>query len=245
MVSVACPRCHILVVEASSPSYADLATAENTAARLGAVAISNSYGARENGAAQAYASAYKHPGHAIVVSSGDAGYTAANFPANLTSVTAAGGTELASATTARGYSEQVWNSPEGAGSSGCSAYVAKPSWQHDAHCTGRTVADVSAVASDIAIYNTDYATGGWLEVGGTSASAPLIAGVYALAGNATTVRPGYEYAHAGAFFDTTSGNNDWFFNGGGSSCGQDYLCVAKKGYDAPTGLGTPDGTGGL
>jgi hypothetical protein len=29
----------------------------------------------------------------------------------------------------------------------------------------------------------------------------------------------------------------------GATCGYDYLCVAKPGYDAPTGLGTPDGTG--
>jgi hypothetical protein len=27
------------------------------------------------------------------------------------------------------------------------------------------------------------------------------------------------------------------------ACGRDYLCTAKKGYDAPTGLGTPNGPG--
>ena len=85
--------------------------------------------------------------------------------------------------------------------------------------------------------------GPWLTVEGTSASSPLIAGVYGLAGNASTVQPGFEYAHASALFDVTQGNNDWFNLGHGASCGFDYLCVAKKGYDAPTGLGTPDGTG--
>ncbi len=39
------------------------------------------------------------------------------------------------------------------------------------------------------------------------------------------------------------GDNDWFNNAHGKSCGFDYLCVAKKGYDAPAGLGTPDGIG--
>jgi hypothetical protein len=37
--------------------------------------------------------------------------------------------------------------------------------------------------------------------------------------------------------------SDWPPGGHGAVCGYDYLCVAKKGYDAPTGLGTPDGTG--
>lgn len=46
-----------------------------------------------------------------------------------------------------------------------------------------------------------------------------------------------------ALFDVTKGNNDWFQGTGGAICGYDYLCVARTGYDGPTGLGTPDGTG--
>jgi hypothetical protein len=242
MVSAACPSCRILVVEADGQAFSQLAAAENTAVRLGAVAISNSYGGRETGQYLADARAYDHPGHAIVASSGDYGYSAASFPANLATVTAAGGTELFKAANKRGWRETAWNSAgEGAGSSGCSAYVAKPKWQHDKNCPGRTVADVSAVAWNLAIYNKDW--GGWSMVGGTSASSPLIAGIYGLAGNAATVRPGYEYAHAKALFDVVSGNNDWFFGDDGAVCGYDYLCVAKPGYDAPTGLGTPDGIG--
>jgi hypothetical protein len=41
----------------------------------------------------------------------------------------------------------------------------------------------------------------------------------------------------------TKGNNDWFQRSHGAACGYGYLCVAKPGHDAPTGLGTPDGTG--
>ena len=70
-----------------------------------------------------------------------------------------------------------------------------------------------------------------------------MAGVYGLAGNATKVRPGAEYAHKNALFDVTAGNNDLFFGQNGAVCGYDYLCEAKPGYDAPTGLGTPDGVG--
>ena len=39
------------------------------------------------------------------------------------------------------------------------------------------------------------------------------------------------------------GSNDWFSGAGGASCGHAYLCVAKKGYDAPTGLGGPGAIG--
>jgi len=242
MVSAACPTCRILVVEANGQAFGQLAAAEDTAVRLGAVAVSNSYGAREIGQTQEYAKAYDHPGRTIVASSGDYGYTAASFPANLTSVTSVGGTELFRAKNKRGWRETAWNEPGiGASSSGCSAYVAKPSWQRDTHCQGRTVADVSAVAWNLAIYNKDW--GGWGMVGGTSASSPIIAGIYGLAGNATKIRPGAEYAHVKALFDVTTGNNDWFFGQNGAACGKDYLCVAKKGYDAPTGLGTPDGIG--
>jgi subtilase family serine protease len=243
MVSAVCPHCKILVVEARNESIANLAAAENTAARLGAQVISNSYGTQESGYSQVYSGDYDHPGHVIVASNGDTGFTAANFPANLTTVTAVGGTELAKADNARGWTEQVWNNFAGAGGSGCSAYVAKPAWQHDPHCAMRTVGDVAAVAWDIPIY--EKLEGGWLTVGGTSVSAPMIAGVYALAGNASTVPLGYAYAHAGSLFDITKGNNDWFNGAGGATCGYDYLCVAKKGYDAPTGMGTPDGTGGF
>ena len=241
MVSAACPRCKILVVQATDDSFGNMAAAENTAARLGAQAISNSYGAREAGQMQPYAAAFDHPGHVITASSGDNGYTAANFPATLATVTAVGGTELTKAKNSRGWSEQVWEDDEGASGSGCSAYVSKPSWQKDAHCPGRTVADVSALAADIPVY--DQSQGGWLTVAGTSAAAPLIAGIYGLAGNAAKISPGYEYAHARSLFDITMGSNDVFESGTGAACGGDYLCNATKGYDAPTGLGTPDGTG--
>jgi subtilase family serine protease len=241
MVSAACPHCKILVVQATSNSEASLAAAENTAARLGAEVISNSYGEQETGQTQTYASAYHHPGHTIVVSSGDAGFHPANFPANLPTVTAAGGTVLARASNNRGWTEQAWIF----GGSGCSAYAAKPAWQHDAHCPMRTAADVSAVAVNVPLYDKFW--GGWLTVGGTSISAPLIAGTYALAGNATTITPRYPYQHRSSLFDITTGNNDVSGStptgqNGGRSCNYDYLCVTKRGYDAPTGLGTPDGT---
>jgi subtilase family serine protease len=241
MISAACPHCHILVVEANQPSLVALGKAEDTAARLGAQVISNSYGTREDGYSFSLSKYYNHPGHTIVVSAGDFGYTAASWPANLRSVTSVGGTELHRAANARRWSETTWNNDWGAGGSGCSAYVPKPSWQPATDCPMRTVADVSAAAFNIPVYNTVY--GGWVTVAGTSASAPLIAGIYGLAGNGATTTQKFLYAHASSLFDITSGNNDWFSGSKGAACGFDSLCVAGPGYDAPTGLGTPRGTG--
>jgi hypothetical protein len=244
MISAACPHCKIIVVEASSLSDADMAHTDTTAARMGAAVISNSYGQRENGLAMEFRHDYVHRGHMTVVSSGDSGFDAANFPANLAGVTAVGGTQMKRAHNARGFTERVWNDPDlfAAASSGCSAYVGKPAWQHDAHCPGRTVADVSAIAADVPIFNAAW--GGWITVAGTSAAAPFIAGVYGLAGNAAHLSPRHLYTHRGDFFDITRGNNTLTATPK-ASCGRDYLCVARKGYDAPTGLGTPDGTGGF
>jgi subtilase family serine protease len=245
MVSAACPRCQILVVEADDSSDNSLATAEDTAVRLGADVISNSYGNRENGQTQTLSAAYHHPGHTIVASAGDTGFGPASFPANLATVTAVGGTVLTKTKSKRGWAEEAW----WLGGSGCSAYVPKPAWQHDTDCPMRTVADVSAVAWNVAVYDADW--GGWVTLAGTSISAPLIAGIYGLAGNATTIKPGYPYRHSRSLFDVTTGSNDPTTSevgsekGWGRDCGFTYLCVAKKGYDAPTGLGTPDGAGAL
>ncbi|RPF39031.1 S53 family peptidase [Streptomyces sp. TLI_185] len=235
MVSAACPNCKILLVEASSATMTNLGTAVNTAVRLGAKFVSNSYGGSESSNDATYDSSYfNHPGVAITVSSGDGGY-GVEYPAASKYVTAVGGTSLKTASNSRGWTDTVWS---GAGS-GCSAYDAKPSWQKDSGCANRTVADVSAVAdpnTGVAVYDT-YAQGsGWMVFGGTSASSPLIAAVYALAGAPSTgsYPASFPYAHTSALYDVTSGSN--------GSCGGSYLCTGTTGYDGPSGLGVPDGS---
>jgi hypothetical protein len=243
MISVSCPRCHILVVEGRSPSIANLAATERTAARLGAQVISNSYGTSEDGFSLPFRRAYQPRGRTVVASSGDAGFADAEFPADLPTVTAVGGTRLTrAAATRRGWRERVWSQAGGAGGSGCSAWIAKPAWQHDTHCHMRTIADISAVGTNVAIFSPTY--GGWLTIGGTSVSAPLVAGIYGLAGNGTTMTTARLYRHPRSFFDITAGSNTPGIPPA-QACGGDYLCTARKGYDAPTGLGTPDGTSGL
>ena len=203
MVSAACPSCRIVVVEGNSPGFADLAETEDTAVRLGAKVVSNSYGAREGGTPLAFASHYQHPGVTVVASSGDSGFTAASYPAVLASVVAVGGTSLArDPGSPRGWAESTWL---GSGS-GCSAYVAKPKWQKDTHCGKRTVADIAAAAEDIAIHYAD--AGGWLPASGTSASAPFVAGLFGRSGHAGATQPAGLYAKAGSFVDITAGHND-------------------------------------
>ncbi|GHD89343.1 putative Ig domain-containing protein [Streptomyces naganishii] len=239
MVSAVCPNCSITLVEANSASDTDLGIAENEAVSLGAKVVSNSWGGSESSTQTSEDSQYfKHPGVAITVSAGDSGY-GAEYPATSQYVTAVGGTALTTASNSRGWSESVWNtsSTEGTGS-GCSAYDPKPSWQTDSGCSNRMEADVSAVAdpaTGVAVYDT-YGGSGWAVYGGTSASAPIVAGVYALAGT-----PGsgdypakYPYSHTGNLYDVTSGSN--------GSCSTSYFCTARTGYDGPTGWGTPNGT---
>src|SRR4051794_30217369 len=229
MASATCPNCKILLVEANSNAFTDLAAAEDTAARLGASVISNSYGGSEFSleTSSTYNSHFNHP-IPITVSSGDNGY-GVEFPAASQYVTAVGGTSLTKSGSA--FSERAWS---GAGS-GCSAYVAKPSWQHDSGCARRTVADVSAVAdpnTGVAVYDSYKYRGaaGWMVFGGTSASAPIVAGAFALGGGSGPSDP---YAHTASLHDVTSGSN--------GSCSVAYLCTAGTGFDGPTGLGTPNG----
>jgi subtilase family serine protease len=237
MASAMCPTCKILLVQTSSATLANLATGVNTAAKLGAVVISNSYGGGEAGSS-AYAPAYDHAGIAITVSSGDSGY-GVQFPASAPGAIAVGGTHLVADTSTRGWSETVWN---GAGS-GCSAIYSKPYFQTGTACGMRVEADISAVAdpaTGVAVYGpTGVGTkSGWLVFGGTSVAAPLVGGIFAAQGVPYSTGASAIWANRGAGQnDVTSGSN--------GSCGGTYVCTAGVGYDGPTGWGTPNGATGL
>lgn len=237
-----CPNCKILLVEASSSSLANLATSVNTAAALGATEISNSYGGSEF-SSEVSDTAYNHPGIVVTVSSGDSGYGSFGYPAASPYVITVGGTTL-NLTSQGGYgSESVWS---GSGS-GCSKYVLAPEWQSflSKVCGGkRGTADVAADANPntgAAVYDSVKYQGrsGWFQVGGTSLSSPLVAGVYALAGGlpaGSTAASGL-YGHLGdasVLHDVTTGSN--------GSCAT-VMCKGAVGYDGPTGVGTPNGIG--
>ncbi|MEO9220278.1 MAG: hypothetical protein ABI251_00600 [Mycobacteriaceae bacterium] len=237
MVSATCPGCKILLVEANDPGIVSIGIAEDVAVLLGATVVSNSYASPSSLFDFVLDFLfYNHPGVPITASSGDDGYGVA-YPAASQFVTAVGGTSLAGAANARGWAETAWS---GSGS-GCAGFDGKPSWQGDPGCGSRAVADVSAVAdprTGVAVYDSLAHNGaqGWLVFGGTSVSAPLIAGVYGLAGNGRTLAYASSlYAHPDQLFDVVTGSN--------GSCGGGYLCTAGTGFDGPTGLGTPKGLG--
>lgn len=239
MASAICPNCHILLVEASSNSNANLYAADDYAASQTSW-ISNSWSGGESSSEASNDSHFNKSGKVFTFATGDSGY-GAQYPATSPYVVAVGGTSLSKASNSRGWTETAWS---GAGS-GCSAYETRPNWQSSnaniaSVCGNRAEADISAIGdpnTGVSVYDT-YHEPGWLVFGGTSVATPIIASVYALANNAGTVGGNASslYSHTSSFFDVTSGSN--------GNCGT-LLCNATSGWDGPTGLGTPNGSGGF
>ncbi|MFH8582611.1 S53 family peptidase, partial [Streptomyces zaomyceticus] len=209
MVSAACSGCRILVIEADDATPASLFAAVDQAVAQGAKFINNSWILPEASFEGAFDFHFNHPGVTFTFSSGDNGGVT-QYPPASPYVTAVGGTSLFRANNSRGWTERAWN---GTGC-GCSLFEPKPAFQHDTICTNRTIADVSAVAdiaTGVAVYTTspipDGSTG-WVVAGGTSVAAPLVAGMYALAGNPApgTFPNSYPYARPQDFFDITTGS---------------------------------------
>jgi subtilase family serine protease len=230
MISAACPNCTIYLVEASDNN--NLGAAEKEAVKLGAHIISNSWTW-----GRPFESDFDTPGVVYLAAAGDSNY-GSYVPARFANVVSVGGTFLAKKGSK--YKEIVWPGTGG----GCANGVAKPSWQHDPACTSRTQNDVAAVAWDVAEYDS-YNYSGWISVGGTSVATPLIASVYALAGNARS-------QHAGkTFWTLTTQERKKYLHviseGSNGNCDGSYLCTAGTGqygtYSGPTGWGTPNGIG--
>jgi Putative Ig domain len=244
MASAICPLCKIVLVEADNDSGNGLFVAENSAASVAGY-ISDSWGGSETSSDTSLDAAYfNHPGDVITASAGDSDYGVI-YPAASPNVVSVGGTKLVTASNSRGWSESAWNTTpgsEGTGS-GCSAFEPRPSWQTALGlpgCSKRIDNDVAADAdpgTGVAVYDTSNGNGGWNEVGGTSASSPMIAAMFALAGNPGSTPADDFYTHPSDFFDITTGGN--------GTCSPAYLCAAETGYDGPTGNGTPDGIAGL
>lgn len=241
MVSATCPQCDILLVEADTNSLEDLGEAVETAVEMGATVVSNSWAAEEFAAEAAEDHYYEHPGIPVLFASGDWGY-GVYYPAASPGAVAVGGTSLSKSGSSRGWQEVAWS---GAGS-GCSAYEAKPVWQRDEGCDGRTVADVSAVAdpaTPVSVYDS-FEQSGWTLLGGTSVATPILAGVEALSSSSFRAMGPAAFDRAGnggETFDVTEGENGPCGSASESGFAAVYLCQADIGYDGPTGWGTPDG----
>jgi hypothetical protein len=209
-----------------------------------------------------------------------------NAPASLPTVVAVGGTSLQ--LTARGArkSESVWNDSGrpthkefkrfSASGGGCSTMFTAPAWQQSvpgwasAGCGSKRLAnDTAAVADpytgfdvyDSYMYEPEF-TPGWMTLGGTSLSSPLVAALYGLAGGSHGVSyPAASlYSHLGessALYDVTKGGNGYCDGEEPGPCGEPAIneefgdvdcegttaCDAAAGFDGPSGVGTPNGLG--
>lgn len=184
-------------------------------------------------------------GVSITVASGDNGSTDGesgnnvDFPASSPNVLGCGGTALTAGNGQRA-SEVVWNdqaSGGGASGGGVSAVFSLPSWQENAGVPasggtgGRGVPDVAGDASPETGYQI-LVDDQQEIVGGTSAVAPLWAGLIAvlnqrLGTNLGFLNPRLYQLGEAPFFDITSGSNGAF--------------SAGPGWDPCTGLGSPNG----
>lgn len=226
MVSAACPNCTIYLVEANTSASTDLESAEAEAVKLGAHIVSNSWLCF--GSISCVGKKYfDTAGVEYVAASGDSGSNQVGFPAAFDSVSAIGGTQLAKSGSK--YSETIWSD----GGGGCATGIKKPKWQSTVPgsvCEYRLTNDAAAEAGcspGVAEYDSNE--GGWFAVCGTGVSAPLLAGVFGLAGNATQQIGGH------TFWKTKHHKHLYYING---------QCSYRQGqYTTCDGWGSPNGIG--
>lgn len=232
------PQANIIMVQAASDSTADLLAAEAYAATVGDI-VSNSWGGSEWSTEAAYNSYFSTAGKCFLASAGDA--TGTNWPSVCPTVLSIGGTSLQINGTTR-VSETAWAD----GGGGVSSYIPLPTYQSSLGGSKRETPDVALSADpdySLSIY-TSYGyegTTGWIQIGGTSVSCALWAGIIALLNQqrvslgkakiTTSQLQNYIYAmnssvYASDFYDITTGAS-------GAN-------KAKVGYDLVTGLGSCD-----
>lgn len=229
------PNAKIILVEAQDNSFTELYFAEDLAGQLvqqaGGGSVTNSWSGGEYSSETSDDSHFKVKGVVYFASTGDGG-APAGYPSTSPFVVAAGGTSV-NRSGGNFTSESGWNGSGG----GPSAYEPRPSYQDLIQTivgSARGTPDFSADANPNtgpAMYDAD---GGylWLQIGGTSVSSPMLAGIVNADGykaKSTTLELGgvYPYAkkhYAKRWRDEITGNN-------GHAC--------TTGWDFVTGIGSP------
>jgi hypothetical protein len=256
-VSTTCPFCTLALVEVDiNQEYPDqsllLSKAVAVANVVKPIAVSLSYAFDESQVSD-NESHMTTIGRAIFVSSGDNGYLVGDpgYPATSWYTTAVGETNHNNGDHAL----------PGSGS-GCSIAFAAPPWQQSlGACSGRVYADISAQGEFFPEYDSDcprsfWLAGGpcgWSNGGGTSLSAPLMAGLYAYASAlpfllpAGTVRlapirvPAGLYTQPASLFNDVTTLTRGATNNGGPCTSTPTVCTTGPGWDGPSGFGTPVG----
>ncbi|KAJ7623738.1 peptidase S8/S53 domain-containing protein [Roridomyces roridus] len=225
--------------------------------------LSNSYGDQEQTVPLDYATSVCNMfaqlgvrGSSLFTSSGDHGVGGGDcntndgtntvkfqpiFPASCPYITAVGGTtgvnpEVAASLSGGGFSN-YFRRPAYQTSTVASFIIALGDEYSDLHnASGRTYPDLAAQAAGFQVVNG----GETITVGGTSASAPTVAGVFALLNDMRIVegKSPLGFVNPLIYSVAKDGFND-IVSGNAPGCGTDGLS-ARAGWDAVTGLGTPD-----
>jgi hypothetical protein len=236
------PQANIILFEASSNSFGDLLQAVSTAASTTGVSVVSMSWSGGEFSTEATADSYfttpsGHQGVTFLASTGDSG-SPSGYPAVSPNVVAVGGTTLSIDSSGDYLGESAWSDSGG----GISAFESQPSYQagnvNGLSSTKRTVPDVAMDADpNTGVYVLDSYSGGWFQVGGTSLSCPMWAGLVAIADQgralqgessldgATQTLPLLYSLPESDFHDITTGGNGTY--------------NATPGYDLVTGRGTP------
>lgn len=225
------PKAKIYLVEAATSGMRDMLKAVEVAKSLPVVRqISLSWGSSEFAGQAGFDSVFT--GNAqFYAASGDTGGIKM-YPAASPGVVAVGGTRLSFTSQGQLSAETGWSGSGG----GISSFSTAPKWQAALKQSKRCIPDLSAVAdpaSGALVYTTTPYNGysGWLVVGGTSWSAPLVAGIANLSGRSLNV----PNLMTKLYTTNQAGIRDITVGTAGAN-------QAKKGYDLITGLGSPLGS---
>jgi len=243
------PLARIVLIEAPDSSLSSLLGAVDLANAMGPGAVSMSFGSPEGSWTSSVDSAFTAAGMSYLAATGDSG-TGVEWPSVSTHVLAVGGTSLTYSGSGM-RSEVAWSDTGG----GISQYTAAPSYQGNAvpglgSQRYRNVADVAFNADPntgqyLAVIAPGSSSVSWLSAGGTSLATPQWAGLVAIA-NALRVAGAKAllgdphaalYAQVAQVPGTYASDIADITRGADGSCA---TCAARLGYDAPTGIGTPN-----
>jgi subtilase family serine protease len=253
----AAPGAKLLLVEANSASTSDLMTAVQTAAKQANV-VSMSWGGSEFAGETAYDTAayFANPNVTFIAASGDTGgANGAEWPAVSPDVVSVGGTTLSLTSAGATLSETAWSASGSrftgySGSTGgASLYESAPSYQVSALGSTVTKRETPDVASDanpstgLSVYDSVAGSGqtGWFQVGGTSAGAPVWAGIIAAADRARVLagEASLSSTQTLSLLYGTSTTASYTTDFHDITSGSNFVGTATKGYDLVTGLGSP------
>jgi subtilase family serine protease len=232
------PNAKILLVEAKNGTMGALLGAVPVAVKNGANIVSMSWGSASEFSLEVALDQFlfNNPNVTYLAASGDSGHNMFGYPAASPLVVSVGGTTLKLDATGNILSETAWFGSGG----GISRFYPEPAYQNGFQNSGfRGIPDIAYNANpSTGVPVFDSQSGNWLQVGGTSASAPQWAALTALANSMraangkSSIGSSFHtavYSNSTDLFDITKGLNGF--------CGA--LCMAGAGYDFVTGLGSP------